>query len=67
MTPNELAVLFSSHVLAFAFVWFTNFLENNYTKNVQSEKWNSVPQSQKKATVFDEPSWDVATFFGLQR
>ncbi len=68
MTPRELAVLFSSHVLAFALVWFTNFVENIFTSMVPAAKWHSVPPSQKKEVVYNEPSsWNVATFFGLDR
>ena len=76
MTPAETCVLFSAHVLAFIFIWFTGFAEG--TNQTGSERTCKAANSkgsfpeigerlEKKDHSQYEVAWNVASFFGLQQ
>jgi hypothetical protein len=66
MSPDELAVLFSSHIIAFVLVWLTNVNSLSIKKAFQAAGWEEPEHSKKNESVFSEPTWNVATFFGLK-
>ncbi len=63
MSPDELLVLFSSYVIAFVLVWFTNIAEApGETKGKTEER----VQAREHPALPNELVWNVGMFFGLR-
>lgn len=73
MTPEELIVFFSAHVFTFVLIWFTRVAESGQTAETPGGKKRAqehllvVTSSKGHDTAAKELSWNVATFFGLNR
>jgi cyanate permease len=64
MRLDELLILFSSYVIAFILIWFTNIAEDpRETKGKTEER---VQAHEHVTTLPNEMVWNVGTFFGLR-
>lgn len=74
MTPAEMSVLFSAHVLAFVFIWFTGMAEGgNATRERPCKSAEStaifpeMKERLERSGHQHELIWNVAAFFGLKQ
>ena len=71
MTPAETCVLFSAHVLAFAFIWFTGIAEGGDAARPCKPaeggcaSYPEIRDRLEKSGHQHEMIWNVAGFFGL--
>jgi cyanate permease len=63
MTPVDLTILFSSYVLTFFIVWFTNFSERDHEPGSQAAE-----RKKPGDHIFQQQmEWNVAIFSGFKK